>query len=99
MATLIRKNVKVTHAQLAAINLQYGLEEQSEDSKLLVIPTAPDHDGRIMAATSPSYGRIWDYEVVDAVPVSLELASQPESQGRIILDQQQAHADPPCESA
>ena len=37
--------------------------------------------------------------LVDAVPVSLELASQPESQGRIILDQQQAHADPPCESA
>lgn len=58
--------------ELAAMNMQWGLEHRLEDdaegkgTKLLVGP----HDGAplvVRAATSLKYGRIWDLDVVDAV--------------------------------
>ena len=52
-------------AALAGINLQHGLvAHRGEQVKLL-----QTDDGRteLRAATGPEYGRIWDYELVDAV--------------------------------
>jgi hypothetical protein len=50
---------------LAAINLQYGLENLSsrEDGLLLV----DERDMGIRALTSTTYGRVWDHELVEAV--------------------------------
>ncbi len=50
---------------IAGINLQYGLtEHRAEQVKLL-----QTDDGRteLRAVTGPDYGRIWDYELVEAV--------------------------------
>lgn len=50
-------------AELARINLQWGLEScDDRDAKLLIRA-----GGDVAAVTSPSYGRIWDSEVVEAV--------------------------------
>ncbi|HET6525040.1 DUF932 domain-containing protein [Sphingopyxis sp.] len=52
-------------AALAGINLQHGLvAHRGEQVKLL-----QTEDGRteLRAATGPEYGRIWDYELVEAV--------------------------------
>lgn len=54
-------------APLAAINLQYGLANSEDSSKLLVIPSDGGQDGRFMAVTSPTYGRIWDQQIVEQV--------------------------------
>lgn len=50
---------------LAAINLQFGMEQIAtrEDSVLLV----DQERSSIRAVTSTTYGRIWDHEVVEAV--------------------------------
>ena len=53
-------------AELAAINLQWGLEMNPirEDGLVLAQTNGEDH---LRAITSVSYGRIWDLQVVDAV--------------------------------
>jgi hypothetical protein len=53
-------------AELAAINLQWGLEHapQREDALLL---GQSNGDDILRAMTSTGYGRIWDHQVVDAV--------------------------------
>lgn len=52
-------------AALAGINLQYGLTSNSAEQ----IKTLETHDGRVelRAVTGPDYGRIYDYELVEAV--------------------------------
>lgn len=53
-------------AELAAINLQYGLEKNAvRDDALMLARSNGDHTLRAM--TSTSYGRIWDAQVVEAV--------------------------------
>lgn len=52
--------------ELAAINLQFGLEHLASNDKSLVLART-NGDDRLTAMTSPTYGRIWDLEVVDAV--------------------------------
>src|SRR5215831_16838076 len=51
-------------ASLAAINLQYGLTSSTEQVQTLEI-----EDGRVelSAITGPSYGRIWDHLLVEAI--------------------------------
>lgn len=52
--------------ELAAINLQYGLENTPmRDDSLILAQSNGEHALRSM--TSTSYGRIWDGQVVDAV--------------------------------
>lgn len=53
-------------AELAAINLQWGLEhpDNQEAGMFLVHSNGQD---RLRAVTSPTYGRIWDAQVVAAV--------------------------------
>ena len=53
-------------AQLAAINLQWGLEHLAARDDTLVLGQSNGTDS-LRAMTSTSYGRIWDIEVVDAV--------------------------------
>lgn len=50
---------------IAGINLQYGL--QSFRQELVKVCVAEDGTHELRAATGPDYGRIWDYEVADAV--------------------------------
>lgn len=53
-------------SELAAINLQYGLEFNSiRESGLVLAQSNGDH--KLRAITSESYGRIWDMQVVEAV--------------------------------
>ena len=52
--------------ELAAINLQYGLERDNIRPDALVLAQSNGHDS-LRAITSQSYGRIWDLEVVEAV--------------------------------
>lgn len=52
--------------ELAAINLQWGLESDNVRPDALVLAQTNGHD-QLRAVTSQSYGRIWDQEVVDAV--------------------------------
>ena len=53
-------------AELAAINLQWGLEQQPVRDDTLVLAQSNGHH-ELRALTSTSYGRIWDHEVVEAV--------------------------------
>lgn len=53
-------------AQLAAINLQYGLEHSPQRDDALVLAQS-NGDNYLRAMTSTSYGRIWDNQVVDSV--------------------------------
>lgn len=52
--------------ELARINLQWGLESApaGDDGKILVRENGID---RVAAVTSPSYGRIWDNQLTEAV--------------------------------
>lgn len=52
-------------AELAAINLQYGLEHLGRDDGLLLCQS--NGENHLRAITSTSYGRIWDLQVVDGV--------------------------------
>lgn len=53
-------------AELAAINLQWGLERSPlRDDCLMLAQSNGEHHLRAM--TSTSYGRIWDHQVVEAV--------------------------------
>jgi hypothetical protein len=53
-------------AELAAINLQWGLERSPlRDDSLVLARSNGSHELRAM--TSTSYGRIWDHQVVEAV--------------------------------
>ncbi len=53
-------------AELAAINLQWGLEhDRMRDDGLILAQSNGEH--HLRAITSTSYGRIWDSQVVDAV--------------------------------
>lgn len=65
-------------AELAAINLQWGLEANNQREDGLLLATGGnaiidgstgqiDSTGTLRAATSTTYGRIWDLQVVDAV--------------------------------
>lgn len=53
-------------AQLAAINLQWGLEHAARRDDTLLLAQS-NGDNHLRAMTSPSYGRIWDAQVVDGV--------------------------------
>lgn len=53
-------------ADLAAINLNYGLATSGAGDRMLYVMD-PDAKGRIRAVTSPRYGRILDRDVVDTV--------------------------------
>lgn len=58
--------LKTLPAELAAINLQYGLEHNAKrDDGLILAHENGEH--RLTALTSTTYGRIWDEQVVDAV--------------------------------
>jgi len=52
--------------ELAAINLQWGLERDPMRGDSLVLAQSNGNDV-LRAMTSSSYGRIWDHEVVEAV--------------------------------
>lgn len=52
--------------QLAAINLQYGLERMPIREETLVLGQT-NGDNVLRAMTSTSYGRIWDIQVVESV--------------------------------
>ncbi len=63
-------------AQLAAIPLQWSLEthegsDEANDGKLLI--QGAEGQGTIAAVTSPTYGRIWDRDVVQAVARNIDL--------------------------
>lgn len=53
-------------AQLAAINLQWGLEKLAPRENALVLGQS-NGDNTLRAITSTSYGRIWDLDVVRSV--------------------------------
>jgi len=53
-------------AQLAAIDIQYGLEKMSMRDDALMLCQTNGHDS-LRAVTSTSYVRIWDSKVVEAV--------------------------------
>lgn len=53
-------------AELTAINLQWGLEHNQLRDNSLVLAQSNGNDV-LRAMTSISYGRIWDYRVVEAV--------------------------------
>lgn len=53
-------------AELAAINLQWGLEHRPIRPDALVLGQT-NGEGYLRAMTSTSYGRIWDSQVVEAV--------------------------------
>jgi len=53
-------------AELAAINLQYGLEHRAIRDEALVLAHS-NGDNSLRAMTSTSYGRIWDQQVVESV--------------------------------
>lgn len=50
-------------AELAAINLQWGLEKNAQREEALVLARS-NGDNHLLAMTSTSYGRIWDLDVV-----------------------------------
>ena len=52
--------------ELAAINLQWGLEKRSVRENALVMGQT-NGDTKLRSMTSQSYGRIWDSQVVEAV--------------------------------
>jgi hypothetical protein len=53
-------------AELAAINLQWGLEKNAQREDALVLARS-NGSNELRAMTSTSYGRIWDHQVVEAV--------------------------------
>ena len=53
-------------AELAAINLQWGIEKLCEREDALVLAQS-NGSNYLRAITSTSYGRIWDLQVVDGV--------------------------------
>jgi len=53
-------------AELAAINLQWGLEHGAMRDDALILAQSNGSDV-LRAMTSTSYGRIWDHQVVEAV--------------------------------
>lgn len=53
-------------AELAAINLQWGFEHNTPREQALVLAQS-NGDNHLRAMTSPSYGRIWDMDVVAGV--------------------------------
>ena len=53
-------------SELAAINLQWGLEQNALRSDALILAHSNGHN-QLRAMTSSSYGRIWDSQVVEAV--------------------------------
>ena len=53
-------------AELAAINLQWGLEHAPARDNALVLGQSNGHH-TLRSMTSASYGRIWDHQVVEAV--------------------------------
>src|SRR5262249_50161769 len=53
-------------AELAAINVQWGLENNPVRDDALVLAQS-NGSNHLRAMTSTSYGRIWDHQVVEAV--------------------------------
>lgn len=53
-------------AELAAINLQWGFEHNTPREQALVLAQT-NGESHLRAMTSPSYGRIWDIDVVKGV--------------------------------
>ncbi len=60
------KYLRTQPAELAAINLQWGLEHNPVRDQALVLGRT-NGASELRAMTSCSYGRIWDQEVVEAV--------------------------------
>lgn len=60
-------------AELAQIPLQYSLEQQREDGRLLVRHDAERNLFRLDAITSDTYGRIWDEELTSAIMQHIDL--------------------------
>lgn len=60
------KYLRTLPAELAAINLQWGLENSPVRDNTLVLGQTNGHNS-LRSMTSVSYGRIWDKEVVEAV--------------------------------
>lgn len=55
-------------APLVAMNLAWGLEHSEQrETKILVSAPSGDDPGEVRTFTSPSYGRIWDGQVVKAI--------------------------------
>jgi hypothetical protein len=52
-------------AELAAVNLSWGLRETASDARALVL--APMGGDIVRAVTSDTYGRIWDADLVGAI--------------------------------
>lgn len=50
---------------LAAANLNYALQ-RSENERVQLLLTLRGENAQMVAATSPSYGRIWNYQILEA---------------------------------
>lgn len=57
------------HPQMAALAVNYGLQFLTEREDTMILYRDPGNGAAPMVAafTSPSYGRIWDHQVVEAV--------------------------------
>jgi hypothetical protein len=57
--------------EMTAQCLEFGINAHGQDSKILIRRNSDIQDDKpasvVSAFTSPNYGRIWDYEVVDAL--------------------------------
>lgn len=56
-------------APLAALNINYGLKSAKQDEAAFYVRENPEGGNSLRAVTSPSYGRIFDRDVVAAVQV------------------------------
>lgn len=60
------KYLKTLPPELAALNLQWGLERSPVRDSALILAQTNGHN-ELRAMTSQSYGRIWDKDVVEAI--------------------------------
>lgn len=76
-------------ATLAAINMQYGVSRADESAKLY----ARKDTGELLAATSESYGRVYDVDVVRALA---ELVEESDGRWKVpgVLDWSSMHYNP-----
>lgn len=66
LANCSAKELRKFPAEIAAINLQYGLEFMAARDNALVLSQSNGEE-TLRSITSTSYGRIWDQKVVEAV--------------------------------
>ncbi len=62
--------------EITAQCLEYGVTVKGEEAKILIRRNGQDGDGKVQstvsAFTSPTYGRIWDHEAVEALMEAIE---------------------------